>query len=95
MCFHKRLLLLFLDSGNILLSRLLCPNLTNSLNTRYGAPFVWKTFVKRRAIIRDNAEVGSENGATKDALIEAMPQPAFYSGRPDAMTAIMIAKELF
>jgi 4-carboxymuconolactone decarboxylase len=36
-----------------------------------------------------------ENGATKEELVEAITHLAFYSGWPSAMTAIMIAKELF
>lgn len=36
-----------------------------------------------------------ENGVKKQELIEAITHLAFYSGWPSAMTAIMIAKELF
>jgi len=36
-----------------------------------------------------------ENGLTKDELIEAITHLAFYSGWPNAMSAIMIAKEEF
>ena len=36
-----------------------------------------------------------ENGVTEEELIEAITHLAFYGGWPSAMTAIMIAKELF
>jgi len=36
-----------------------------------------------------------DNGLKKEELIEAITHLAFYSGWPTAMTAIMIAKELF
>ena len=36
-----------------------------------------------------------ENGATKGELVEAITHLAFYAGWPSAMTAIMIARELF
>jgi 4-carboxymuconolactone decarboxylase len=36
-----------------------------------------------------------ENGVKKEELIEAITHLAFYSGWPNAMTAIVIAKELF
>ncbi len=36
-----------------------------------------------------------ENGVTEQELIEAITHLAFYAGWPSAMTAIMIAKELF
>src|SRR5438445_10749414 len=36
-----------------------------------------------------------ENGVKKEELIEAITHLAFYSGWPNAMTAIMLAKELF
>ena len=36
-----------------------------------------------------------ENGVKKQELIEAITHLAFYSGWPCAMTAILIAKELF
>jgi alkylhydroperoxidase/carboxymuconolactone decarboxylase family protein YurZ len=35
-----------------------------------------------------------ENGVKKEELIEAITHLAFYSGRPNAMSAIMLAKEL-
>ena len=36
-----------------------------------------------------------ENGVKKEELIEAITHLAFYCGWPSAMTAVMIAKELF
>ena len=36
-----------------------------------------------------------ENGVKQQELIEAITHLAFYSGWPNAMTAIMVAKELF
>jgi len=36
-----------------------------------------------------------ENGVRKEELIEVITHLAFYSGWPNAMSAIMIAKEVF
>ena len=36
-----------------------------------------------------------ENGVTKDEIIEAITQLAFYAGWPPAMTALPIAKKVF
>ena len=36
-----------------------------------------------------------ENGLKKEELIEVITHLAFYSGWPNAMTAIMVAKEVF
>ena len=36
-----------------------------------------------------------ENGLKKEELIEVVTHLAFYSGWPNAMTAILIAKEVF
>jgi 4-carboxymuconolactone decarboxylase len=36
-----------------------------------------------------------ENGVKKEELIEAITHLAFYSGWPNAMTAILVAKEVF
>ncbi len=36
-----------------------------------------------------------ENGVTKDELVEAITHLAFYTGWPNAMTAITTAKKLF
>jgi 4-carboxymuconolactone decarboxylase len=36
-----------------------------------------------------------ENGVTKDELIEAITHLAFYSGWPTAVSAVLVAKEVF
>lgn len=36
-----------------------------------------------------------ENGVTRDEIVEAMTQLAFYAGWPPAMTALPIAKKVF
>jgi 4-carboxymuconolactone decarboxylase len=36
-----------------------------------------------------------ENGLKKDELIEVITHLAFYAGWPNAMSAILIAKEVF
>jgi len=36
-----------------------------------------------------------ENGVTKDELIELITHLAFYSGWPTAMSAILLAREIF
>jgi 4-carboxymuconolactone decarboxylase len=36
-----------------------------------------------------------ENGVTKEELVEAITQLAFYSGWPTAMSALTIAKKVF
>ena len=36
-----------------------------------------------------------DNGLREEELIEVITHLAFYSGRPNAMSAIMVAKELF
>ena len=36
-----------------------------------------------------------ENGVRKEELIEAITHLAFYAGWPSAITAVMLAKELF
>ncbi len=36
-----------------------------------------------------------ENGVKKEELVEVITHLAFYSGWPNAMTAIMVAKEIF
>lgn len=36
-----------------------------------------------------------ENGVKREELIEAITHLAFYSGWPTAMTAVLLAKELF
>jgi 4-carboxymuconolactone decarboxylase len=38
---------------------------------------------------------GLENGLTKDELLEAITHLAFYSGWPTAMSAMILAKDIF
>jgi 4-carboxymuconolactone decarboxylase len=45
--------------------------------------------------LRYHLQRARENGVTKEELIETITHLAFYSGWPNAMTAITIAKELF
>ena len=45
--------------------------------------------------LRFHLNYAVQNGVTKQELIEAITHLAFYSGWPNAMSAIMIAKELF
>jgi 4-carboxymuconolactone decarboxylase len=45
--------------------------------------------------LRFHIEKALENGVPKDEVVEAITHLAFYSGWPNAMTAIMIAKEVF
>lgn len=45
--------------------------------------------------LRFHLKYALENGLKREELIEAITHLAFYSGWPNAMTAIMIAKELF
>ena len=45
--------------------------------------------------LRFHLQRAVENGLTKEELIETITHLAFYAGWPSAMTAIMLAKELF
>lgn len=45
--------------------------------------------------LRFHLEKGLENGLTKDEVVEVITHLAFYSGWPNAMNAIMLAKEVF
>jgi 4-carboxymuconolactone decarboxylase len=45
--------------------------------------------------LRFHLQYGLDNGLTKEELIETITHLAFYSGWPNAMSAIMVAKELF
>jgi 4-carboxymuconolactone decarboxylase len=45
--------------------------------------------------LRFHLEKALENGVTKDELVEIITHLAFYSGWPNAMSAIAIAKDLF
>ena len=45
--------------------------------------------------LRFHLERARENGLTKDEVVEVITHLAFYSGWPNAMNAIMMAKDLF
>ena len=45
--------------------------------------------------LRFHLSYAVENGVSKEELIEVITHLAFYSGWPNAMTAIMTAKEVF
>ena len=45
--------------------------------------------------LRFHLDKALDNGLKKEELIEVITHLAFYSGWPNAMSAIMIAKELF
>ena len=45
--------------------------------------------------LRSHLTRARENGVTQQELIEAITHLAFYSGWPNAMTAITVAKEVF
>jgi 4-carboxymuconolactone decarboxylase len=45
--------------------------------------------------LRFHLQNALNNGLTKEELIETITHLAFYSGWPNAMSAIMVAKELF
>jgi 4-carboxymuconolactone decarboxylase len=45
--------------------------------------------------LRSHLARARENGVTQEELIEAITHLAFYSGWPNAMTAITVAKEVF
>ena len=45
--------------------------------------------------LRFHLNYAVENGVKKEELIEAITHLAFYSGWPNAMTAITVAKEVF
>jgi 4-carboxymuconolactone decarboxylase len=44
--------------------------------------------------LRFHLEKALENGVTKDEVVEVITHLAFYSGWPNSMSAIMIAKEI-
>jgi 4-carboxymuconolactone decarboxylase len=45
--------------------------------------------------LRSHLRLARENGVTEAELVEAITHLAFYSGWPNAVTAIAIAKEVF
>jgi len=51
--------------------------------------------LNRTEQLRFHLERALDNGMTKDELVEAITHLAFYSGWPNAMSAITLAKEIF
>ena len=45
--------------------------------------------------LRSHLARARENGVTQDELIETITHLAFYSGWPNAVTAVGVAKEVF
>lgn len=45
--------------------------------------------------LRFHLSLAVKNGVRKEELIEAITHLAFYSGWPNAMSAVMLAKEVF
>ncbi len=45
--------------------------------------------------LRFHLDRARQNGVTRNELIEAITHLAFYAGWPNAMNAILVAKELF
>jgi 4-carboxymuconolactone decarboxylase len=51
--------------------------------------------LNRTEQLRHHLTRARENGVTQDELIELITHLAFYSGWPTAMSAILLAKEMF
>ena len=51
--------------------------------------------LNRTEQLRHHLTRALENGVSKDELIELITHLAFYSGWPTAMSAILLAKEMF
>ena len=51
--------------------------------------------LNRTEQLRFHLDKALENGLKKEELIEVITHLAFYSGWPNAMSAIMVAKEVF
>ncbi|MBW7455018.1 carboxymuconolactone decarboxylase family protein [Paenibacillus sepulcri] len=45
--------------------------------------------------LKSHLDLARQNGLSEEELVEAMTHLAFYAGWPKAMSAIMVAKELF
>ncbi len=45
--------------------------------------------------LRSHIALARQNGVTRDELIEAITQLAFYAGWPNAITAVTVAREVF
>lgn len=51
--------------------------------------------LNRTEQLRFHLEFALENGVTRDEIIEAITHLAFYSGWPTAMSAMILAKDVF
>ena len=51
--------------------------------------------LNRTEQLRFHLERALENGVTKDEIIELITHLAFYSGWPTAMSAVLLAKDVF
>jgi 4-carboxymuconolactone decarboxylase len=51
--------------------------------------------LNRTEQLRGHLERALQNGVTKDEIVEAITHLAFYSGWPTAMSAALLAKEVF
>jgi 4-carboxymuconolactone decarboxylase len=45
--------------------------------------------------LRSHIKLGLQNGLTKDEIVETITQMAFYSGWPNAVSAVTVAKDVF
>ena len=45
--------------------------------------------------LRSHLALARENGVTRDEIVEAITQLAFYAGWPNAITAVTVAREVF
>jgi 4-carboxymuconolactone decarboxylase len=50
--------------------------------------------LNRTEQVRFHLERGFDNGLTKDEVVEAITHLAFYSGWPNTMNAMLLAKEI-
>ncbi len=51
--------------------------------------------LNRTEQLRFHLEFALENGVTRDEIVEVITHLAFYSGWPTAMSAMILAKEVF
>ncbi|MBZ5501957.1 MAG: carboxymuconolactone decarboxylase family protein [Acidobacteriia bacterium] len=51
--------------------------------------------LNRTEQLRFHLELALENGVTRDEIVEVITHLAFYSGWPTAMSAMILAKEVF
>ena len=45
--------------------------------------------------LRSHLALARQNGVTREELVEAITQLAFYAGWPNAVTAVTVAREVF